>query len=338
MGETYYVGVDLGTSRTSIATSTGVRMTTISCVGHSKDIISRKRLGGRDYLLGQEALDNRLALDMVWPLATGVIKETEELAVKATGLILRDIVHRAIPDLAPDDKIFAAVGVPAQASITNKKAILEVTRDFVDKLLIISEPFAVAYGLDRLDECMIVDIGAGTVDLCRVHGSLPEDEDQLTLDTAGNFLDGVLSDAILAKFPDVQLTKQIIKRLKEKHGYVTDLSDPVEITLTEKGIQGQYDITDVLREAALKMTDPICAAVQKLVGEFDPDFQEKLRNNIIIAGGGSRLRGIDRAVEKGLKPYGGGDAICVQDAEYGGAIGGLKISIEFPEEMWEKIE
>jgi rod shape-determining protein MreB len=85
------------------------------------------------------------------------------------------------------------------------------------------------------------------------------------------------------------------------------------------------------------LTDPICEAVQKLVGEFDPEFQEKLRNNVIIAGGGSRLRGIDRAVEKGLEEYGGGDAFTVQDAEFAGAEGSLKMALEMPEEYWEQL-
>ena len=59
-------------------------------------------------------------------------------------------------------------------------------------------------------------------------------------------------------------------------------SDPVTVTLTEAGIPSRYDITDILRDACLKLTDPICAAIQKLVGSFDPDFQEKLRTNIRI--------------------------------------------------------
>ncbi len=336
-GTTYYTGIDLGTSRTSVATSTGVRLTTVSCVGFPKDIIATKRFG-KPHLMGQEALDNRLALNMVWPLAVGVIKEEDEKALEATKLIIQDVVRRAIPDKNSDDKIFAAIGVPAQASIQNKKAIIDGCKGLVDKVLIVSEPFAVAYGLDRYDECLIVDIGAGTVDLCRIHGTLPDEEDQVTLDTAGNFLDGQLKKLILEEYPDVQLTAQILKRLKEKFGYVSDTSDQVLINLTEAGKQKQCDLTGMLRSASLQMTDPICLAVQKLIGEFDPDFQEKLRNNVIVAGGGSRLKGIDRAIEKGLKEYGGGDVICVQDAEFGGATGGLKMALEFPEEYWESIE
>jgi rod shape-determining protein MreB len=331
----FYIGIDLGTSRTSIATSTGKRLTTITCVGYPKDIISKKRFG-KDYLLGSEALDNRLALNMVWPLADGVICEDEK-AAEATGIILKHIIAEAISEKQESDEIYAAIGVPAQASINNKKAILDITNDFLDKVLIVSEAFAVAYSIDRFDECLIVDIGAGTTDLCRMHGSVPEADDQVTLKTAGNFLDNKLMNAISEKFPDVQLTPQIIRRIKEKYGYVSEVSDPVKVTLTSKGIPSTYDITDILRQCCLKLTDPICKAIQDLVGSFDPDFQEKLRNNVIIAGGGSRLRGIDAAVEKSLQEYGGGNALCVQDAEHCGSVGALKMCMEMPEEYWEKI-
>jgi len=331
----FYVGIDLGTSRTSIATSTGKRLTTRTCVGYPKDIISRKRFG-KPYLLGDEAIENRLALNMVWSLAKGVIREDEK-AIEATGLILKHIIAEALPDKKENDKIYAAIGVPAQASLNNKKTIIDVTRDFIDKILIVSEPFSVAYSIDRFDETLIVDIGGGTTDLCRMHGTIPEAEDQLTLNIAGNYLDDVITEAILEKFSDVQLTPQIVRRIKEKYGYVSDVSEPVIVTLTHRGIPSEYDITDILRDSCLKLTNPICEAIQELVGTFDPDFQEKLRNNIIIAGGGSRLKGIERAIEKSLQDYGGGNALTVQDAEYCGCIGALKMCMEMPEEYWEKI-
>lgn len=335
MPNIFYVGTDLGTSRTSIATSTGKRMSTRSCVGYPKDIISKKRFG-KNYLLGDEALDNRLGLNMIWPLAEGVIRENEQ-AIEATGLILKHIIAEALPDKTEADEIYAAVGVPAQASLNNKRAIVDITGDFIDKILIVSEPFAVAYSIDRFDETLVVDIGGGTTDLCRMHGAIPGAEDQLTLNVAGNFLDNIISEAILEKFPEVQLTPRIVRRIKEKYGYVSDVSEPVKVTLTEKGIPSEYDITEILRGSCLKLTDPICKAIQELVGTFDPDFQEKLRNNIIIAGGGSRLKGIDRAIEKSLQDYGGGNATTVQDAEYCGSIGALRMCMEMPEEYWEKI-
>lgn len=335
MADIYHAGIDLGTSRSSITTSTGKRLTTVTCVGYCKDLIARKRFG-KDFLLGTEALEHRLALDMVWPLADGVIREDEK-SLESTRLILEHLISTTLPEKKTEDELYTAIGVPAQASINSKKTILEAARPVVNKLLIVSEAFAVAYALDRFDECLIVDIGAGTTDLCRMHGSFAEEDDQITLTEAGNFLDNELTQDILAKYPGVQLTPQIIKRIKEKHGYVFDVSEPIKVTLTEKGIPAEYDITEILQKACLKLTQPISKAIQELVGTFDPDFQERIRNNIIVAGGGSRLKGIDRAFEKSLQAYGGGRAVCVDDAEFCGSIGTLKMCQDMPEEYWEQL-
>ena len=335
MAETYYCGIDLGTSRTSIATSTGVRLTTDTVVGYSKDLIATKRFGV-NHLFGKDAIENRLSLDMIWPLADGVIQSDAPKAIETVKLILEESIRQAIPDKKPEDKLFVAVGVPAQASMQNKTDIVRLSKKIMDKLLIVSEPFAVAYGLNKFDEVLIVDLGAGTVDLVRIAGSFPTKEDQITLTTAGNFLDSTISEAILKKYPNVQLTKQIIKKVKEKHGFVST-SEKIVVTLTEAGKPKQFDITDILQASCVAMTDPICKSVQNLIADFDPEFQEKLRNNIIVAGGGSRLRGIDVAIEKGLIAYGGGEVTTVQDAEFAGAEGSLKMALELPNKFWQRI-
>jgi flagellar biosynthesis protein FlhA len=96
----YRLGIDLGTSRTSVATSTGVRLTQLSCIGYAKDLIARKRLGV-DHLVGQEALDNRLALDLVWPLADGNIRGSDDVAsVKGAGRV-SEVIARFTLDALP---------------------------------------------------------------------------------------------------------------------------------------------------------------------------------------------------------------------------------------------
>src|SRR6201986_123712 len=71
------LGIDLGTSRSSIVALNGVRKTVESYVGYPKDAVSRKMLK-TDVLYGRAALDNRLALDLYRPVEKGVIKGTYE--------------------------------------------------------------------------------------------------------------------------------------------------------------------------------------------------------------------------------------------------------------------
>jgi len=58
-----YIGMDLGTSRTSISASNGVRETVYSMVGYPKDVVSQKLLK-KDVLFGKEALEKRLSLKL----------------------------------------------------------------------------------------------------------------------------------------------------------------------------------------------------------------------------------------------------------------------------------
>src|SRR5256885_13696175 len=67
------LGIDLGTSRSSIVSMNGTRKTVESYVGYAKDPVSRKYLK-TDVIYGKAALDNRLAVELYRPLEKGVIK------------------------------------------------------------------------------------------------------------------------------------------------------------------------------------------------------------------------------------------------------------------------
>src|SRR5205809_2244781 len=67
------MGIDLGTSRSSIVSMSGARKTVESYVGYAKDPVSRKMLK-TDVVYGKHALDNRLSVDLYRPLEHGVIK------------------------------------------------------------------------------------------------------------------------------------------------------------------------------------------------------------------------------------------------------------------------
>src|SRR3989440_13066336 len=73
------LGIDLGTSRSSIVSMNGTRKTIETYVGYAKDPVSRKLLK-TDVIYGKHALDNRLAVDLYRPLEKGVVKGTRDEA------------------------------------------------------------------------------------------------------------------------------------------------------------------------------------------------------------------------------------------------------------------
>src|SRR5690606_14288969 len=120
-----YLGIDLGTSRTSVAASNGQRVTVPSFVGYPKDVVARKLLQ-KEVLFGDEAIEKRLSLDFYKPLEKGVLKSNSGAEKdgnhRAAKDLLREPIRRAKP--RKDELVYAVIGAPAQASIHSKNAIL----------------------------------------------------------------------------------------------------------------------------------------------------------------------------------------------------------------------
>src|SRR5512135_1008814 len=102
------VGIDLGTSRSAIASNHGTQEWVESYVGWPKDFIA-EQVVGKPVLFGSEALKHRLSLDLCRPLERGVIKEGIENSERAVKEIIRHLIHLAKP--APSQKIHAVIGV-----------------------------------------------------------------------------------------------------------------------------------------------------------------------------------------------------------------------------------
>ncbi|MCG8701563.1 MAG: rod shape-determining protein, partial [Bacteroidales bacterium] len=253
-----YLGMDLGTSRTAVAASNGIRESVLTAIGYPKDVVSRKLFKGREALYGEDAVKNRTSLNFHKPLAEGVIidNKTEKKAAQ-------DIIKHAL-GLARSrtgDLIYAVIGAPAQASLGNKALIINAVKELADSVIICSEPFAVAYGLDRLNETLVIDIGAGTIDLCRMHGTMPEADDQVTIDKAGDHIDQTLHDLIKAKYPEAQFSIQMIKDIKDRYSTVEDAVEPIIVTLPVQGRPTEFDITKEMKEACMTIVPLIVDAI-----------------------------------------------------------------------------
>ncbi len=339
------LGIDLGTSRSAIVGSNGVRKMMESYVGYPKDAVSKKMLKA-DIIYGRHALENRLALDLYRPLEKGVIKYTDDDGgssqnehdknlLAATHLI-KHLVNLVEP--SRDEVLYGVVGVPSQATIKNKKAILEACKEVLDSVMIVSEPFAVAYGMEMLADVMVIDIGAGTTDLARMHGTVPADEDQVSLKIAGDAIDQKLHDLIMEKYPTAQLTVNMCKKFKEQYGYVSDTKDAIVVKIPVDGKPTDHDITQLMRDACSIIVQPILDGIHKLVSTFNPEFQEKLRHNILLSGGGGQIRGLNKRIEDGLDTVGGGTVTVVEEPLFSGATGALQLALDMPSEYWQQLQ
>ena len=145
-----HVGIDLGTSHSAISASNGARHVVDSYIGWPMDMVAR--VLKKSVLIGREALENRTMLDLRRPLERGLIKEGSGKDEAAVHELLQHLL--TLVGVKPDDperpQVRAVVGVPAEALRVNKQHLRQAMKGTADRLMIVSEPFAVAYGLEAL--------------------------------------------------------------------------------------------------------------------------------------------------------------------------------------------
>ena len=331
---TLRVGIDLGTSRSAISANNGKREWVESYVGWPKDFISEKVLGA-PVLYGAHALENRLSLDLYRPLAQGVIKEgttRDEEAVKELVAHLLELagVHEG-------QSVYAVVGVPAESLRSNKLAIKKAAQEYVDSLMVVSEPFAAAYGRQVLNNAIIIDIGAGTTDFCIMHGSMPSDDDQRTITQAGDHIDHQLFTMMKEKYPDSDFNMNMVRLFKEKYAFVGKSKGRVEVEIPVNGRPMLHDITDEIQRACEGIIPAIVENTFELIARFDPEYQGIVRENIILAGGGSQITGLSKLLEHELQEDGPCTVTVVKDPIFAGSDGALALAQDMPDQYWEDL-
>src|SRR5690606_9445956 len=119
--------------------------------------------------------------------------------------------------------------------------------------------------LDMLDDVLVIDIGAGTTDLCRMHGTMPEDADQITNTFAGDHIDETLAKLVRDQFPEAQFTIHMVRTIKEKYGSVADEMIPAVVELPVNGKPTKFDLTQSVRQACQSIVTPIVEGLGQLV-------------------------------------------------------------------------
>ena len=250
-----FIGMDLGTHKTSVACSNGRRDVLQSAVGWPKDHIARSMLGS-GVVFGHDIELHRLALDVCRPFRKSAFKYSDpteiglaedqfELHEEAARLLVAHAVSRINPQ--PGTPIYGIIGAPSRASVQNKRALMAACEGTFDGVMIVPEPFTVAYGMNRLSETLVADIGAGTIDICPMYGSYPREEDQFTIAVGGDLIDESICEHLRKSFPGITLNENMARMIKEKHGFVHDVSEQVIVTLRMGGQPQAFDVTDALK-------------------------------------------------------------------------------------------
>jgi rod shape-determining protein MreB len=309
MSERLYVGIDLGTFQSTIASSAGAMHSIETVVGRPKDPVARNFLK-RDVLFGADALKNKLACNLYRPMAAGVAQD-DEANLAAAKAFVSHLIETVDPE--EYDEVFGVICSPSHVSFTDKSNLVATLRGQVNAIMVVTEPFA------------------------RIHGTFPTDEDQVTIQEAGDWLDIELMTLISKKFTGAQITKDMVRKWKEESSYVGGDTRTVEVNLSVDGKNQTVDIGDLIQEACELLIPKVGNAIKRIVAEADPEYQPVLRNNIILSGGGSLIEGLAERVARDISDIGDVNVWCVENPLEKVAEGALMLAGEMPDDMYTAI-
>jgi rod shape-determining protein MreB len=342
--------LDLGTNKSCLlvgpAGSADITVSKVvpSVVGYVKDgIVDGIITGNARILFGEEAIDQMLHVELVAPLAEGVISHPESA---------RDFMQhiRQLADPSGKAEIRAVVGVPANADEEAREAIRRSAIGIFARILLIPEPFLAALGyrddsrvkqpgyVDPVVNSLFIDIGGGTSDLCLVQGYFPTKEDQISIPFAGDAIDALLFDELTRTYPNNGLSKITVREIKETNAYVGPSRKPMDIKVVIGGKSRTLELGDAIGNACNTLIDKIYPALTMLIASASSDSVVTLLQNIIITGGGSQIKGIDTVLQKRLSDDGYESPrvrLAGQDFQRYVAIGALKAARAARENQWQ---
>jgi len=150
-------------------------------------------------------------------------------------------------------------------------------------------------------------------------------------------VDEQLATLVRSKHPDARFSIYMVREWKEKWSFVGDPPAPVVVTVQKGAKATPIDITNEMRRACESLLGPIAETMADLLARVDPEYQERVRHNIILAGGGSQIPGLAAGLERVLTEYGGGAVRVVEDPVFAGSNGSLAIALDASEGDWESL-
>jgi rod shape-determining protein MreB len=130
----------------------------------------------------------------------------------------------------------------------------------------------------------------------------------------------------------------MVRDWKEKWSFVGEPPrGPVQVTVHVKGKPAIIDITSEMRRACEGLLAPIGEAMVDLLARIDPEYHERVRNGIILAGGGSQIPGLADALQRLLGDVGGGKVRAVEDPVFAGSNGSLALAMDAGDGDWEQL-
>jgi len=309
------IGIDLGTSTVLVyVKNKGVVLEEPSVVVVDKN-------SGKVITVGKEAarMLGRTPAGLVAmnPLRDGVINHYD-----MTLQMLRYFMKKALGNTFFKPKVI--VCVPSGITEVEERAVCEATlRAGAKKVHLIEEPVAAAIGagldISKPVGNMVIDIGGGTTDIAVM--SLGDIVASESIKVAGNRLDDAIVKYIRRKH-SMLIGDTTAEELKIGIGTAWPFGEPQSCEVKGRclieGLPKKVTITtkeliEAMDESLTQIVDAVCRVIEMTPPELVGDIAT---GGIVLTGGGSKLRGIDKLIEKatGIKvliPDNPANCVCI---------------------------
>ena len=299
------IGIDLGTANTVVfVRNRGIVLSEPSIVAidtKTKRVIA----------VGKEAKEmlgkTPENINAIRPLRDGVITDFE-----ATQAMLSHFIGRAIGGGIFRSRPRVVVGVPSGVTQVEKRAVIDAAKNAgAREVYLIAEPMAAAIGADlQVEEpvgSMIVDIGGGTSEIAVI--SLAGIVVSTSIRIAGDEMTEAVIQYIKKKY-HVLVGEQTAEKIKIELGSAIKENEEKSMEIKGRDITGlpktikitNHDMTNALEDVVVSIINAIKATLERTPPELASDIAER---GIVLAGGGSLLRGFDvrLEMETGIRAY-----------------------------------
>jgi len=241
------------------------------------------------------------------PMKDGVIADFDVAKKMITYFLGKICKHRRL--IHPR----IIVCIPSGITQVEKRAVIDSARQSgTRKVLLIEEPMAAAVGSDlpveKASACMVVDIGGGTTEAAVI--SLSSTAYRESIRIAGDEMDEAIMEFIKHEHKLV-IGPFEAENIKIRIGSAAPLKEKMTFTARGKDlvtgapkavVVNDDEIREALEEPVRAIVDVVDRALSRTSAELAADIYE---SGVMITGGGSLLRGLDRLIaeETKLKIY-----------------------------------
>lgn len=297
------VGIDLGTAITLVY----VRGRGI--VINEPSVVAVNQKTGQLVAIGVEA--KRMVgrtpayITAVRPLVGGVVSDFE-----VTEEMLKHFIRKVHEDtFSPFARPRVVIGIPSGVTEVEKRAVEDAARNAgAREVYLVEQPMAAAIGIrlpvQEAVGSMVVDIGGGTTDIAVI--SLGGIVVSRALKVAGDkFNDDIIRFA-RDEFK-LLIGERTAEDIKIAIGSAYELPEPMEATMRGRdlvtGLPKEVMVDDAdIRRALRHSINVLVNAIKATVEETPPELvADIMHRGIMLVGGGSLLRGLDRLISEETK-------------------------------------